>query len=49
MDRGVDAVGGGVSQISTKDLPGGVPEDQLKDAKSHHVGHLSSAKKSVES
>lgn len=48
MNPGVEAIVGGVSQISTKDLPGGVPEDQLKDAKSHHVGHLST-KKTIDS
>jgi len=31
----------GTLAISTADLPGGVPEDQLRDAKDHHIGHFS--------
>ncbi|KAE8447760.1 hypothetical protein EG329_010154 [Mollisiaceae sp. DMI_Dod_QoI] len=40
---------GGASQISTSELPGGVPEDQLRDAKPHKLGHLQSTKKTIDS
>ncbi|CZR62302.1 related to protein-tyrosine phosphatase [Phialocephala subalpina] len=40
---------GGPSQIPTVELPGGVPEDQLKDAKTHRLGHLQSTKKTLDS
>lgn len=40
---------GGPSPISTADLPDGVPEDQLKDAKDHRIGHLQSVKRTIDS
>jgi hypothetical protein len=48
MDPGVEAIVGGVSQISTRNLPDGVPENELKDAEDHHLGHLST-KKTIDS
>lgn len=38
-----------VSTISTADLPGGVPEYQMKNAKDHRLGHVKSLKKTMES
>lgn len=38
--EGVEAVTHGISSVSTGDLPGGKPEDELKDAKDHTVGHM---------
>ncbi|KAG0649075.1 Pten 3-phosphoinositide phosphatase alpha [Hyphodiscus hymeniophilus] len=49
MDPETEALARGVSQISTKDLPDGKPEDQLKDARDHHLGDFSSAKKTIDS
>jgi hypothetical protein len=49
MGPEIDAVAGGVSQISTRDLPDGVPEEQLRDAKDHKLGHLQSTKKIIDS
>ena len=40
---------GGPTQISTADLPDGVPEDQLKGAKDHHIGHFQLAKRTIDS
>jgi protein-tyrosine phosphatase len=40
---------GGPPPISTADLPDGVPEDQLKDAKDHRIGHLQSVKRTMDS
>lgn len=37
------------STIPTSDLPGGVPTDQLKTAKEHKLGHMSSVKKNIDS
>jgi len=37
------------SRISTSDLPDGVPTDQLKTAKEHKLGHMSSVKKNIDS
>ncbi|KAL3418310.1 dual specificity phosphatase [Phlyctema vagabunda] len=39
----------GVSQISTSELPDGVPENELKTAKNHKLGHLKSLKKTQDS
>ncbi|KAK6610491.1 phosphoinositide 3-phosphate phosphatase [Botrytis cinerea] len=38
-----------VSTISTADLPGGVPEDQMKNAKGHKLGHLQSVHRIIDS
>ncbi|QSZ35760.1 hypothetical protein DSL72_006882 [Monilinia vaccinii-corymbosi] len=38
-----------VSTISTADLPGGVPEDQMEDAKGHGLGHVESVNKIINS
>ncbi|KAF7917076.1 hypothetical protein BELL_0138g00150 [Botrytis elliptica] len=38
-----------VSTISTADLPGGVPEDQMKNAKGHKLGHLQSVNRTINS
>ncbi|RAL62365.1 hypothetical protein DID88_004931 [Monilinia fructigena] len=38
-----------VSTISTADLPGGVPEDQMKDAKGHGLGHVQSVNRTIDS
>jgi protein-tyrosine phosphatase len=35
--------------VPTSELPGGVPEEQMKDAKSHGLGHLQSLKKTIDS
>ena len=40
---------GGPLPISTADLPDGVPEGQLKDAKDHRIGHLQSARRTIDS
>lgn len=40
---------GGPSSIPTSDLPGGVPEDEMKTAKDHKLGHLKSTKKTIDS
>ena len=40
---------GNASTISTADLPDGAPEDEMKDAKSHNIGHLQSSKKTIDS
>ncbi|RDW79642.1 hypothetical protein BP6252_04280 [Coleophoma cylindrospora] len=37
------------THVSTSDLPGGVPEAELKTAKDHKLGHMKSLKKSLES
>ncbi|PQE31246.1 dual specificity phosphatase protein [Rutstroemia sp. NJR-2017a WRK4] len=37
------------SSIPTSDLPGGVPEDQMKTAKTHGLGHLQSTKHALDS
>lgn len=55
--NGVDGINGindipnapSTSTISTADLPGGVPEDQMKNAKGHKLGHLQSIKKTINS
>lgn len=39
--EGVEDITHGISSVSTGDLPGGKPEDELKDAKDHTVGHMS--------
>jgi hypothetical protein len=31
---------GEIIQTATKDLPGGIPEEEMKDAKQHNFGHL---------
>lgn len=41
--------GGGISTVRTGDLPDGVPEDELRDAKDHKIGHLQLAKKTMDS
>lgn len=38
-----------VSAISTADLPGGVPENQMKNAKGHKLGHLQSVNRTINS
>ena len=48
MDPEIDAVVGGVPQISTRDLPDGVPEEQLRGANDHKLGHLQSTKKIID-
>ncbi|KAH6717250.1 hypothetical protein DL95DRAFT_382275 [Leptodontidium sp. 2 PMI_412] len=35
--------------VGTSSLPDGLPEDQLQDAKTHGLGHLQSAKKTIDS
>jgi len=35
---------GGVSTMPTGELPDGVPENGLSDAKFHNIGHLQSSK-----
>jgi hypothetical protein len=40
---------GGPSSIATSDLPGGVPEDEMKTAKVNKLGHLKSTKKTIDS
>lgn len=37
------------STIPTSDLPDGVPEDQMKDAKTHGLGHLQSTNHTLDS
>jgi hypothetical protein len=49
MPPQVDGIVDGVSHMSTKDLPDGSPEDELKTAKDHKLGHLQSAKKIINS
>jgi hypothetical protein len=49
MDPQTDGIVSGVSQISTSDLPDGVPENQLRDAKDHKIGHLQSTKHTIDS
>ena len=48
-DPEIDGLVGGVSRISTKDLPGGTPEDEMKNAKNHKLGHLQSTKDTIDS
>ncbi|KAB8289981.1 hypothetical protein EYC80_010308 [Monilinia laxa] len=38
-----------VSTISTADLPGGVPEDQMNNAKEHRLGHVQSVNRTIDS
>jgi len=40
---------GGISSITTADLPGGVPEEEMKTAHDHKLGHLASIKKNRDS
>ncbi|KUJ16785.1 phosphatases II [Mollisia scopiformis] len=37
------------STTPTVDLPGGVPEDQLEDAKTHRLGHVQATRKTIDS
>lgn len=38
-----------VSTVSTAELPGGVPEEQMKDAKGHRLGHVQSVNRTINS
>lgn len=40
---------GGPSSIATSDLPDGVPEDEMKTATGHKLGHLKSTKNTIDS
>lgn len=41
--------GGTILQVATGDLPGGKPEDEMKDAKDHNIFHMGKKKKMMSS